>query len=56
VSDTDQKSWDVQNPETLKGQEGKHVSVQSHVYSDKNAINIMSVEPSKDSGEMKKEK
>jgi hypothetical protein len=46
----------VQNPETLKGQEGKHVSVQAHVYSDKNAIHIMSVEPSKDSGEMKKEK
>lgn len=35
------KSWDVINPETLKGHEGHHVEVSAHVYADKNAIHVM---------------
>ena len=43
VSDTDQKSWDVMNPETLKDHVGHHVSVSAHVYADKGQIHVMSV-------------
>jgi hypothetical protein len=43
VSDKDKKSWDVANPEALKGHEGHHVEVSAHVYADKNQIHVMSV-------------
>ncbi|HJT69441.1 MAG TPA: hypothetical protein VJ731_04540 [Terriglobales bacterium] len=43
VNDADQKSWDVVNPETLKGHEGHHVQVSAHVYADKDQIHVMSV-------------
>jgi hypothetical protein len=43
VSDTDQKSWDVMNPETLKDHVGHHVNVSAHVYADKGQIHVMSV-------------
>jgi hypothetical protein len=43
VSDSDMKSWDVMNPETLKGHESHHVQLSAHVYADKNAIHVMSV-------------
>jgi len=43
VADKDMKSWDVMNPEALKGHEGHHVQVSAHVYADKNAIHVMSV-------------
>src|SRR5271166_6994950 len=43
VNDKDGKSWDVMNPETLKGHEGHHVQLSAHVYADKNSIHIMSV-------------
>lgn len=43
VSDKDSKSWEVVNPEALKGHEGHHVQVSAHVYSDKNQIHVMSV-------------
>lgn len=43
VSDADQKSWDVTNPETLKGHEGHHVQLSAHVYADKNSIHVMKV-------------
>jgi hypothetical protein len=43
VSDADQKSWDVVNPEKLKGHEGHHVQLSAHVYADKNQIHVMSV-------------
>jgi len=43
VADKDMKSWDVMNPETLKGHEGHHVEVSAHVYADKGAIHVMSV-------------
>ena len=43
VNDKDQKSWDVMNPETLKGHEGHHVELKAHVYADKNQIHVMEV-------------
>jgi len=43
VSDKDQKSWDIMNPEAVKGHEGHHVQLSAHVYADKNAIHVMSV-------------
>ena len=43
VNDADQKSWDVMNPEKLKGHEGHHVQVSAHVYADKNSIHVMTV-------------
>jgi len=43
VDDADQKSWDVMNPEKLKGHEGHHVQVKAHVYADKDSIHVMSV-------------
>jgi hypothetical protein len=43
VSDADQKSWDVMNPEKLKGHEGHHDQDSAHVYADKNSIHVMSV-------------
>jgi len=43
VNDKDGKSWDVVNPEVLKGHEGHHVALSAHVYADKNSIHIMSV-------------
>jgi hypothetical protein len=43
VNDGDQKSWDVMNPEALKGHEGHHVQVSAHVYADKNAVHVMRV-------------
>jgi hypothetical protein len=33
----------VMNPEELKGHEGHHVQLSAHVYSDKDAIHVMSV-------------
>jgi membrane protein implicated in regulation of membrane protease activity len=43
VADEDGKSWDVVNPETLKGHAGHHVEVSAHVYPDKGQIHVMKV-------------
>ncbi len=43
VNDKDSKSWDVMNPEELKGHDGHHVQLSAHVYADKNSIHVMSV-------------
>ena len=43
VNDKDGKSWDVKNPEELKGHEGHHVQLSAHVYADQNLIHVMSV-------------
>jgi hypothetical protein len=50
VADKDQKSWDVVNPEALKGHEGHHVEVSAHVYADKGAIHVMNLKMLKDKG------
>jgi hypothetical protein len=55
VNDKDQKSWDVMNPETLKGHEGHHVELSAHVYADKNQIHVMSVKMMKGGDSMKKD-
>jgi hypothetical protein len=43
IADADQKSWDVMNPEALKGHDGHHVELSAHVYADKGYIHVMSV-------------
>jgi len=43
VTDTDQKAWNVENPESLKGHQGHHVQVRAHVYTDKDSIHIAEV-------------
>ena len=49
VADSDQKAWDIMNPEAVKGHEGHHVEVSAHVYADKMAIHVMKVKMMKDS-------
>ena len=48
VSDKDNKTWTVSNPEALKGHEGHHVSVKAHIDAAKNEIQVSSVEMAKD--------
>lgn len=43
VNDKDGKTWDIMNPEEVKGHEGHHVKLSAHVYADKGSIHIMSV-------------
>ena len=43
VTDSDGKSWDVVNPETLKDHVGHHVELSAHVYADKGQIHVMKV-------------
>jgi hypothetical protein len=43
VADDSGKTWDVVNPETLKGHVGHHVEVNAHVYADKGQIHVMKV-------------
>jgi hypothetical protein len=40
---TDQRAWDVDNPEILVGHEGHYVRVNAHVYPDKNLMHITGV-------------
>jgi hypothetical protein len=40
---TDQRAWNVDNPETLKGHKGHYVRVRAHVYSDRDSIHITEV-------------
>jgi len=47
VSDKDNKSWTVSNPDALKGHEGHQVTVSANIYADKNEINVVSVEMGK---------
>src|SRR5438552_8740211 len=43
VSDTDQKAWTVDNPETLKRHEGHQVQVKAQVNADKGSIHVAEV-------------
>jgi len=43
VTDSDGKSWNVVNPETLKEHVGHHVELSAHVYADKGEIHVMKV-------------
>ena len=40
---TDQRAWNVDNPETLKGHEGHYVRVMAHLYPDTDSIHITEV-------------
>ena len=40
---TDQRAWNVDNPETLKGHEGHYVRAKAYVYPDKDSIHIIEV-------------
>ena len=40
---TDQRAWNVDNPETLKGHEGHYVRVTAHLYPSKDSIHITEV-------------
>lgn len=49
VSDSDQKSWIVENPESLSGREGKHVEVRATLDSAEGSLRIgrvLEVQPS----------
>jgi hypothetical protein len=54
VSDKDNKTWTVSNPEALKGHEGHEVTLKAHVDEAKNEIHVTSVKMGK--GEMKETK
>lgn len=59
VNDKDKQSWDIQNPETVKGHEGHHVKVTAKLNEVDHSMNIETVKmmsKSKQSGEMKKSK
>jgi hypothetical protein len=43
VTDEDGKSWEVMNPEMLKGHEGHHVELNVHMYADKGTIHVHTV-------------
>ena len=40
---TDQRAWNVDNPEMLKGHEGHYVRVTAHLYPSKDSIHITEV-------------
>src|SRR6476646_4595248 len=40
---TDQRAWNVDNPETLNGHEGHYVHAKAYVYPDKDLIHITEV-------------
>lgn len=52
IADKDGKSWDVINPDALKGHDGHHVEVSAHVYADKDQIHVMSVKMLKQKSSM----
>jgi hypothetical protein len=37
---TDERAWNVENPDILKGHEGHYVRVKGYVYPDKDSIHI----------------
>lgn len=47
VSDKDNKSWTVGNPDALKGHEGHRVTLKAHADADKNEITVLSVKMGK---------
>ncbi|MCU1270889.1 MAG: hypothetical protein JWN74_2183 [Acidobacteriaceae bacterium] len=40
---TEQRAWNVDNPETLKGHEGHYVRVTAHLYPSKDSIHVTEV-------------
>jgi hypothetical protein len=54
TSDKDGKTWNIVNPDAVKGHEGHHVVLNAHVYADKGEVHVMSLKMAKDKG-MKKD-
>lgn len=47
VSDKDNKTWTVSNPEALKGHEGQEVKIKAHEDAAKNEVHVVSVKKMK---------
>jgi hypothetical protein len=47
VSDTDAKSWNITNPDAVKGHEGHHDILTAHVCADKNEVHVISLKMAK---------
>jgi hypothetical protein len=54
VNDKDGKSWEIINPEAVKGHEGHHVELSAHVYADKMQVHVMSLKMMKGGDSMGK--
>jgi hypothetical protein len=53
TADKDGKSWNIVNPDAVKGHEGHHVVLNAHVYADKGEVHVMSVKMMADKKEKK---
>jgi len=47
VSDTDSKTWTINNPEAIKGHEGHHVTLTAQVDTDKSEVHVKSLKMAK---------
>ena len=47
VSDSDSKSWNIVNPDAVKGHEGHHVTLTAHANADKSEVHVMSLKMAK---------
>ena len=54
VSDSDSKTWTIENPEAVKGHEGHHVVLTAQVDADKSEVHVKSLKMAKAAGEMAK--
>ena len=48
VSDSDSKSWTIDNPDAVKGHEGHHVILTAQVDADKSEVHVKTVKMAKD--------
>jgi hypothetical protein len=48
VSDKDSKSWTISNPDTVRGHEGHHVTLQAQVDADKSEVQVVGLKMAKD--------
>jgi hypothetical protein len=53
VSDSDGKTWTINNPDAVKGHEGHHVTLKANVSADKTSVDVVSLKMAGDS--MKKD-
>jgi hypothetical protein len=44
TKDSDKSSWEIKNPDDVKGHEGHHVKLSAHVYAKDKAIHVMKVD------------
>jgi hypothetical protein len=48
VADKDGKSWNIENPDAVKGHEGHHVILKAHPDADKMEVHVVSLKMAKD--------